>query len=184
MSGGHVLRVGADRADVTAVISLTPMTSGLAAGRAAVATRDLRTAVRWTASGVRSRVAVARGGTATLMPIVAPAGEAGALTLPGAYEAYTAMAGPTWRNEIDSAVGLELGRMSTKSAARRLRCPVLVQIGDFDRFVPAAAVARTAELAHAQVHHYPCDHFDVWPGSDWFEQVVTDQLAFLAYRLG
>ena len=180
MSGGNVLRAAAERADIAAVISLTPMTSGLAAGRSSLASSGVLTAARWTAIGLRSKVAVARGGTATLMPIVGRPGEPGALTLSGAYDSYTAMAGPTWRNEIDAGVGMELGRMSTKAAARKLRIPVLVQIGDFDRYVPASAVAKTAEYARAQVHHYPCDHFDVWPGNDWFEAVVRDQLAFLA----
>ena len=179
MSGGHVLQVAADLPDVAAVIALTPLTSGLAAGRAAVSERDVLTALRWTATGVRSRLAVARGGTATLMPIVGRPGEPGALTLSGAYESYLAMAGPSWRNEVDSSVGMELGRLNVKAAARRVRCPVLVQIGDFDRFVPAGAVAKTAEAARAQVHRYACDHFDVWPGNDWFDKTVGDQLAFL-----
>ncbi|WP_395307436.1 alpha/beta fold hydrolase [Mycobacterium sp. AMU20-3851] len=179
MSGGNVLRVAAGRADIAAVIALTPMTSGLAAGRSSLASSGVLTAARWTAIGLRSKAAVARGGTATLMPIVGRPGEPGALTLSGAYESYTAMAGPTWRNEIDAGVGMELGRMSTKAAARSLRCPVLVQIGDFDRYVPAGAVAKTAELARAQVHRYACDHFDVWPGNEWFDKTVTDQVTFL-----
>lgn len=181
MSGCHVLRVAAERQDIAAVIALTPMTSGLAAGRASIDTaRDVWTAMRWTSTGLRSKVSAARGGAATFMPIVGRPGEAGAMTLPGAYDGYLRIAGPSWRNEIDSSVGLELSRMSTKAAARAVRCPVLVQVGDFDRFVPAAAVVKTAEQARARVHHYPCDHFDVWPGNDWFERTVTDQLAFLA----
>ncbi len=179
MSGGHVLQVAGDRDDIAAVIALTPLTSGLAAGRAAIGERDLLTALRWTATGMRSKLSVARGGAATLMPIVGRPGEPGALTLSGAYESYLGMAGPTWRNEIDASVGMELGRMSVKFAAKRLRCPVLVQIGDFDRFVPAGAVAKTAELARAQVHRYACDHFDVWPGNEWFDKTVTDQVTFL-----
>lgn len=179
MSGGHVLQVAGDRDDIAAVISLTPLTSGLTAGRAAIGERGVMTSLRWTAAGVRSKVSVARGGTPTLIPIVGRPGEPGALTLSGAYESYLAMAGPTWRNEIDSSVGMELGRMSVKAAARRISCPLLVQIGDFDRFVPAGAVAKTAELARAQVHRYACDHFDVWPGNEWFDKTVEDQLAFL-----
>lgn len=179
MSGGHVLQVAGDRDDIAAVIALTPLTSGLAAGRAAIGERDVLTALRWTATGVRSKVSVARGGAATLMPIVGRPGEPGALTLSGAYESYLAMAGPTWRNQIDSSVGMELGRMSVKAAVRRITCPALVQIGDFDRFVPAGAVAKTAELARAQVHRYACDHFDVWPGNEWFDKTVEDQLVFL-----
>ncbi len=179
MSGGHVLQVAGDRDDIAAVMALTPLTSGLAAGRAAIGERDVLTALRWTATGVRSKVSVARGGAATLMPIVGRPGEPGALTLSGAYESYLAMAGPTWRNQIDSSVGMELGRMSVKAAVRRITCPALVQIGDFDRFVPAGAVAKTAELARAQVHRYACDHFDVWPGNEWFDKTVEDQLVFL-----
>ncbi len=179
MSGGHVLQVAGDRDDIAAVMALTPLTSGLAAGRAAIGERDVLTALRWTATGVRSKVSVARGGAATLMPIVGRPGEPGALTLSGAYESYLAMAGPTWRNQIDSSVGMELGRMSVKAAVRRITCPALVQIGDFDRFVPAGAVAKTAELARAQVHRYACDHFDVWPGNEWFDKTVGDQLVFL-----
>lgn len=137
------------------------------------------TALRWTATGVRSKLSVARGGAATLMPIVGRPGEPGALTLSGAYESYLGMAGPTWRNQIDSSVGMELGRMNVKAAVRRISCPALVQIGDFDRFVPAGAVAKTAELARAQVHRYACDHFDVWPGNEWFDKTVEDQLVFL-----
>jgi uncharacterized protein len=30
------------------------------------------------------------------------------------------------------------------------------------------------------VHRYPCDHFDVWPGRDWFDKVVEHQVAFIS----
>ncbi|QZT63970.1 alpha/beta hydrolase [Mycolicibacterium austroafricanum] len=178
-SGGHVLRVAAERDDIGAVISLTPLTSGLAVSRAAAASRDVLTSLRWTLTGVRSRFAVRRGGRPTMMPLVAPVGEPGALALDGAYESYTALAGPTWRNEIDSSVGLEVVGVRTNAAAKKMRCPLLVQIADFDQYVPAAAVATTAAHGRAQVHHYPCDHFDVWPGHDWFDKTVSDQVAFL-----
>ena len=182
-SGSHVLRVAADSGDVAAVIGMTPLTSGLAATRAAVAHRDVSSALRWTLAGVKSRVAVATGRTPTLMPLTARPGEPGALALDGAYESYTSMAGPTWRNEVDAGIGMELVQIRTASAAKRLKCPVLIQIADFDRFVPADSVMKTAVQARAQVHHYACDHFDVWPGHDWFDTAVTDQLAFLTRHL-
>ncbi|OBG83087.1 alpha/beta hydrolase [Mycobacterium sp. E802] len=182
-SGSHVLRVAAQCADVAAVIGMTPLTSGLAASRAAVAHRDVASALRWTLAGVKSRVAVARGGRPTLMPLAAKPGEAGALALEGAYDSYTAIAGPTWRNEVDSAIGMELVQIRTGAAAKALKCPVLIQIADFDRFVPANSVMKTAVQARAQVHHYPCDHFDVWPGHDWFETAADDQVKFLTRTL-
>ncbi|MGE2734515.1 alpha/beta hydrolase [Mycolicibacterium vaccae] len=177
-SGGHVLTVAAARTDVAAVIALTPLTSGLAVSRAAASSRDVGTSLRWTLAGVKSRIAARRGAEPVLMPLVAPVGQPGALALDGAYESYTAMAGPTWRNEIDCAVGLEVLGVRTTPAAKKLRCPLLVQIADFDQYVPADAVAATAAHGRAQVHRYPCDHFDVWPGHDWFDKTVEDQLAF------
>lgn len=60
---------------------------------------------------------------------------------------------------------------------------MLVQIADFDRYVPAQSVVRTAAKGRAQVRHYPCDHFDVWPGHDWFDSVADHQAAFLARTL-
>lgn len=178
-SGGHVLRVAADRNDVGAVIALTPLTSGMAVSRAAMKSRELATSLRWTLTGVRSKVAVARGRAPTLMPLVSPVGAPGALALDGAYESYLTMAGPTWRNEIDCSVGLEVLGVRTTQAAKRLRSPLLVQIADFDQYVPAEAVAATAAHGRAQVHHYPCDHFDVWSGHDWFDKAAADQVAFL-----
>ena len=183
MSGGHVLRVAAGRDDIAAVIAMTPLTSGAAASRAAVAHRDVGSALKWTAVGLKSRADVARGHRPTMMPLVARPGEPGALALDGAYESYTALAGPTWRNEIDSAVGLQIAGIRTAEAAKQLRCPALFQIADFDRYVPADSVAKTAVLARGVVHHYPCDHFDVWPGHDWFEKANADQVAFLSRTL-
>ncbi|AFM16507.1 alpha/beta superfamily hydrolase [Mycolicibacterium chubuense NBB4] len=182
-SGGHVLRVASERSDIAAVIALTPLTSGLAVSRAAASSRNVATSARWTIAGVRSRLAVKRGGAPTMMPLVSPVGQPGALALDGAYESYTSLAGPTWRNEIDCSVGLEVVGINTKAAAKRLRSPLLVQIADFDSYVPADAVAATATLGRAQVHHYPCDHFDVWPGHQWFDKAAVDQVAFLRRTL-
>lgn len=183
-SGSHVIRVGAERDDVVAVIAMTPMTSGVAVSRAAVEHRDVVQALKWTALGLASSVKVARGGAPVLMPLAARPGEPGALALDGAYESYTSMAGPTWRNEVDTSVGMQVLSVRTTAAAKKLRAKLLVQIADFDRYVPADSVARTAVHGRGEVHHYPCDHFDVWPGHQWFDRVADDQVKFLTRTLG
>jgi pimeloyl-ACP methyl ester carboxylesterase len=179
LSGGHVIRVAAGRDDIAAVIAMTPLTNSLATGRQVIAQYNVRTAMRSSLNGVRSLVAVARGKAPIMMPVVARPGEPGALALAGAYESYLSMAGPTWRNEVDSTVGLELSMIKTKAYAKALRAKLLVQIADFDRFVPADSVAKTAVQGRGQVHRYPCDHFDVWPGHDWFDKAARDQVTFL-----
>jgi len=184
LAGGHVLAAAAGRDDVAAVVALTPLVDGRAAGRLAVKHHPPRALVRSTAAGLRSRVSALRGRGAVMMPIVARPGEIGALALPGHYESYLAIAGPTWRNEIDASVGLELGGHRPARHARSLRCPLLVQIADFDRSAPPQASAKAAEAGRAEVRHYPCDHFDVWPGSGWFEPALAHQLHFLRRHLG
>jgi len=178
LAGGHVLAAAAHRDDVAAVVSLTPLVDGLAAGRHAMAHHPPAALLRSTLAGVRSRVGARR-----LMPVVAAPGELGALTLPGAREDYLAIAGPTWRNEVDAAVGLELGGHRPINQARHVRAPLLVQIADFDRSAPPYAAARAAFKGRAEVRHYPCDHFDVWPGKDWFEPALAHQVAFLQRHL-
>lgn len=184
MSGRQVVRVAAGRDDIAAVIAMTPLTDPLATSLAVLKQYTARTALRATLDGARSRWAVARGRPPVLMRLTSRPGEHGALSLDGAYENYLSIAGPSWRNEVDSAVGFELAKIKTKAAAKRLRAALLIQIADFDRFVPASSIARTAVHGRAQVHHYPCDHFDVWPGHDWFEQASGDQTGFLARVLG
>ena len=183
LAGGHVFAVAAGRDDVAAVVSLTPLVDGMAAGRLAMKHHAPSSILRSTAAGLRSRVSGLRGGAPVTMPIVAQPGEVGALTLPGHYESYLAIAGPTWRNEIDAAVGLELGGHRPGKHAKQLRSPLLVQIADFDRSAPPHAAAKAAEAGRAEVRHYPCDHFDVWPGSEWFDAVVDHQLTFLRRHL-
>ena len=178
LAGGHVLEVGAGRTDVAAVVSLTPLVSGAAAGRLALAHHSKSSILRTTVAGLRSRLGGAVGGP-VLMPIVARPGELGAITLSGSYEAYTALAGPTWRNEIDAAVGLELGGLRPGKHAKNLTCPLFVQIADFDRSAPPQAAAKAAFQGRAEVCHYPCDHFDVWPGAAHFDAVLAHQVRFL-----
>ncbi|WP_231270760.1 alpha/beta hydrolase [Nocardioides sp. cx-169] len=179
LAGGHVLAAAAGRDDVAAVVSLTPLVDGLAAGRHALASHSPASILRSTVAGLRSRA----GRVPVTMPIVGRPGETAALTLPGLYEDYAALAGPTWVNEVDAAVGLELGGHRPGRLARHVRCPMLVQIADFDRSAPPHAAAKAAFKGRAEVRHYPCDHFDVWPGKEWFEPAVEHQVRFLGRHL-
>ncbi|MDN4160812.1 alpha/beta hydrolase [Nocardioides abyssi] len=178
LAGGHVLAAGASRDDVAAVVALTPLVDGLAAGRLAAKHHKPSSMLRSTVEGVRSRVGAPR-----TMPVVARPGELGALTLEGCYEDYLAIAGPSWRNEIDAAVGLELGGHRPVKHAADLRCPLLVQIADHDRSAPPHAALKAAGAGRGEVRHYPCDHFDVYAGKDWFDAVLAHQVHFLRRHL-
>lgn len=78
-----------------------------------------------------------------------------------------------------TGVAVEVARVRTAGSAKRLHARLLVQIADFDRYVPAHSIAKTASKGNGEVRHYPCDHFDAWPGGQWFDKIATDQVAFL-----
>jgi uncharacterized protein len=103
---------------------------------------------------------------------------------PGAEAAYTAMAGPTWRNEVSARTALEIAFNRPTASARRLTCPTLVQAGDHDKVVGHAAARRTAEKGGrlTQLREYPVDHFDVYEGH-WQQRALADQLSFLSHVL-
>lgn len=184
LSGGHVLTVGAGRDDVAAVVSMTPLVNGLAAGRLAFANVPASAIARSTGLGFRSRVRQRVGRSALMMPIVADPGEMGALTLPGYRADYLGIAGPTWENTIDAAIGQEIGGYRADRHAGDIRCPVLMQIADFDRSAPTHSAAKAAVKARAEVRHYPCDHFGIYHGQAWFDAAVKHQIHFLTRHLG
>ena len=78
---------------------------------------------------------------------------------------------------------MELGGHRPIKVADQVTCPALFQVADFDRSAPPHAAGKAAFSARAEVRHYPCDHFDVWPGKDWFEPALAHQVAFLTRKL-
>lgn len=182
-SGGHALVVAAGRSDICAVVSMVPMVNGVAAGRHNYPLVGAKAMLRSTASGVTSKLAGKLGAKPRMLPVVGLPGTHAALTAPGYLEAYEAIAGPTWRNEVDASVGLELGSFRADKHADEIGAPVLMQVADFDRAAPPHAAAKTGFKARAQVRHYPCDHFDVFEGRDWFEPAVRHQVSFLTAQL-
>jgi len=185
-SGGHVFEVGASRTDVAAIIAVVPMVSGLSAARHSLPLHTPASLLRSTTTGWRSSARQMMGKTPATIPIAARPGEFGALTAPGYYEAYTELAGPSWRNEVDATIGTEIALHRPGRYAKQITAPMLVQIADLDQGAPPHAAAKAAFAARAQVRHYPCDHFDVFAGvagNNWFEQVARHQVDFLR-RLG
>ncbi|MGV9712123.1 alpha/beta hydrolase [Gordonia sp. NPDC003424] len=182
-SAGHVLIVAADRTDVAAVITVVPLVNGLAAGVHHYPQVGAASMARSTVVGIGSAIAGKLGRPATMMPVVGRPGEKAALTSPGFYEDYLAIAGPSWRNEVDASIGLELGSFRADKAAHRVTAPVLMQIADVDQGAPPHAAAKAGFAARAEVRHYPCDHFDIFDGKEWFEPAVAHQLSFLSRHL-
>jgi pimeloyl-ACP methyl ester carboxylesterase len=185
LSGGHVFEVAAHDDRVAAVIALTPAGDGLATSLALLRSEGPILGLRLTAAALRDVTASTRsGGSPVYVPLAGEPGTTAALTAPGALAAYEAIGGPTWRNRIPARCLLSIPAYRPARKATAVRCPVLVQVADEDRSVPPASQMAAGERSRAEVRHYPCDHFDVHPGGEWFEPAVEHQVAFLRRRLG
>ncbi len=76
---------------------------------------------------MRDRVASARGGAGVTIPLAGRPGEVAALALPGIYEDYHSIAGPSWRNEVSARSFLEIGSYRPVTVADKVTAPLLVQ---------------------------------------------------------
>lgn len=180
-SGGHVIAVAARDERVAAVISMTPVTDGLAVLAQMARYAGPGLLARLTGHGLRDAARALTRREPHHVLVVGPPGSAAIISVSGAEEAYTSMAGPTWRNEVCARTALEAGLNRPTALARRLTCPVLVQVGQNDRIAPPGAARRTARKAGplAQLREYPVDHFDVYDGPGQ-QKALADQVSFLS----
>jgi pimeloyl-ACP methyl ester carboxylesterase len=181
-SGGHVVAVAARDRRIAAVIAMTPATDGRAALVQIARYAGVRQLARATAHGLRDAARAAAGRSPHHVPVVGQPGSVAIISTPGAEEGYVAMAGPTWRNEVCARAALEVGLNRPTTAAKRVTCPMLVQVGRNDAVAPPDAARRTAARANAKLREYPVDHFDVYAGT-WQRRALTDQLEFLSSTL-
>lgn len=183
-SGGHVLPVAVADGRIAAIVAMTPAMDGLAALLAIARHGGPRMLAPLVAHGVRDVLrAVLRRAPHHLAVVGAP-GSTAMITSAGALEGYTALAGPTWRNEVCARAALEVGFNRPIRYASRVRSPLLVQVGDHDSVAPPSSSHKAARLAgsFAEVRRYPVDHFDVYDGAGQ-RLALSDQVEFLSRHL-
>ena len=179
-SGGHVIVAAAQDKRVAATISLTPAMDGISVlvqlGRNGGPAHLARAA----RSGLRDALRALAGRAPYLVPMIGEPGSNAIIAKTGGAEAFTAIAGPSWRNEACARTALEAGLNRPIRFASRVSCPLLVQVGTSDTICPPAAGRRAAAKAGplAELREYPVDHLDVYAGA-WQEQALADQLDFL-----
>jgi hypothetical protein len=75
-------------------------------------------------------------------------------------------------------MGLEMGGIRSTAAAKRMRSRLLVQIADFDRYVPPSRSPGPPCTAGARCTA-PVRPLRRGRADDWFDKVASDQVAFL-----
>jgi pimeloyl-ACP methyl ester carboxylesterase len=183
LSGGHVFAVAAQRDDLLAAISLTPIVDGFSTLLRMRRAIPPRTAVRLAATALRDAVGARTGRAPVLLPAVGPPGSAAMLTTPDALPGYLVAAqdAPLWRNEFAARMLLAVPGYRPGLRTDGIRSPMLVQIATADRNAPTDLARAAALRVNARVHEYPgAGHFDVYDGGSAFDAVVTEQISFLS----
>jgi len=183
LSGGTVLQVAAQHDDpsttIAALISLTPLVSGPAAAKHATPHYQGSTSARSGWLGARAKLASLRGRPPVTLKLVGEPHEAAVLAVPGMHAEYLAVAGPSWRNEVDASVVVDVATHRPIKYAADVTCPALFQIADHDRLAPPYAAAQAAVKAGGLVHRYPGDHFDVYAPNPLHAAIAAHQVRFL-----
>lgn len=180
--GGHAISIAAEDGELAAAIAQVPFVDtvkqfpklrpGVAARVVRHATRD-----RWHQMlNLQPHV----------IPAVAQAGEVGFITAPGAADGWLRVVEngeqSTWRNRAAARTAFAKPYRPA-TVAPKIKCPLLVCVGDTDNVAPPSHAALVAEKApRGELRRYPIGHFDIYMG-EAFEAAVADQEEFLERHL-
>ncbi|MGH2922454.1 MAG: alpha/beta hydrolase, partial [Solirubrobacterales bacterium] len=181
---GHSLFVASESPEgIAAMIALTPVPDAVATMRHLQKQIGAGGLARLTAAGTRDQIARARGLPPVTIPLVGPPGSLAAFGTDESEPGYTALAGPSWRNEVCARVALGPWLNHGMGRAARVRCPILVQTGDVDTIAHPDIGPNLVWKAkgRAELREYPGGHFDLF--LDDRGRVIEHQLHFLRRRL-
>ncbi|WP_068062203.1 alpha/beta hydrolase [Nocardia xishanensis] len=182
--GGHVLAVAAHDPRIAAVVAQVAAVDGMASLAGTVKANGLGFVLKVSVAALRDLARSLTGRPPLLVPVVGSPGTVAAMNSPDAVSGMRAFAGPMWRNEFAARelLAIPLNRPITKVG--RVKCPVLLQIGEHDAVAPPATLERVARRvgSRAEVCRYPVGHFDVYV-EPWLTPNADDQVAFLRKHL-
>jgi len=179
-SGGHVIAVAARDPRVAGVISQGAAMDGRRAVLKIVEYAGPGQLARVAWEGLRGLVSPRR-----TVPVVGPPGSRAVITSPDALPGYTAIAGPTWRNEMLARDIDLLALNNPVLLARRVTAPTLLVVATRDAIAPASAVEEVGRRVRGPVRVERLDvgHFDLYVG-EAFETSATAQVEFLGAVVG
>lgn len=180
-SGGHVIKVAARHPELAAVVAQVPYVDAMATA----ATLGNKFILRGLAAAFRDLFRTATFRSPYYVPVVGEPDTFAVMNTPGSIAGYFALVpeGSSWRNECPARCLLTASLYRPITAAKKVRCPVLIFAAEKDSLIPLAAVEKTAALMpQATLVNLPIGHFDIYLG-EHFEKVVNMQTDFLKEHL-
>ena len=174
LSAGIAVAVAATDTSLAGMILMCPFLDGLSRVMASI--RNDPANMAW----LLPRVIKDSLGSHTLVPVTAQPGKRGALTLAGEADGFeSATAESSWVNLMSPGLFATAPFFRPVTKAKKLACPILVQLAERDISVPARAVEKLAQVApRALLKRYDVDHFQPLYHSSR-EWIAADQAEWL-----
>jgi pimeloyl-ACP methyl ester carboxylesterase len=182
LSGGHVIAVAAADPRTAAIVAQVPWVGIERSRRNA---RSTRVTLLLFAAAIRDAIGSLLGRPPYLVAAVGDPTELAVFADADArmWRDTLAPTAPTWRNAFTARVLFSLLRYRPGRSAKQLTMPLLVCIADQDTAASVDLAAQAARQApHGELLRYPFGHFAAYIGAG-FEQIITDQVAFLRRHL-
>jgi dienelactone hydrolase len=181
-SGGHVIVTAAKDHGIRCVSAQCPGLDGRASARMAFQKQGYN--FRLMLHGQRDLVRSWLGFSSHKIPIVGQPGNVACLTSEDAYDGYAELVSDDFINEACARIVIRGDKYRPVKHAHKVRCPVLLQICEFDSLTPKSAAEETIKQLgkYAEPKYYPIGHFDIYHGAN-FERCVHDQLKFFEKHL-
>jgi len=179
-SGGHTIVTAARDQRIAAVAVQVPFTDGTTN----IASEGFFGTLQLLRASIHDKLRQLLNKSPYYIKVAGAPGSLAALRTPGALEGFQKFASQQhWDDTITARILLPIGFYRPIRSAPNVRCPLLVCICDQDQITSPQAALKTAKAApHAEVLHYPGDHFDMY-FDPIFEQAVTAQRDFFVRYL-
>jgi uncharacterized protein len=182
LSGGYVLNLAAELAQIRAVIAQVPFVDGAETAKL-YPLQQLPKALKLSS---QDYMGAKVGLEPKRLPVVA---ETNFSFLTGAdnYHGYLSIVHPDyyWSGEIPARALLQLIRYRPTSMVSQIHCPVLFIAAKYDSLLPieASRACATAIAPHVQYHEWEMQHFDIYH-DPYLEKAIQTQITFLNQFIG
>ena len=184
LSGGHVIVTAARDNKIACVSAQCPLLDGSAGYDKQLHRVGIKYMIRMAGHAQRDLVRSWLGLSPYKIPLVGKPGTIALMADTDAWNTFEESAPDDFVNEACARIGIRMDKYRPIGHVSKIRCPVLLQVCDYDIALPLSVVEKTADRLGrlAEVIHYPIGHFDIYRGHN-FETAVNDQIVFFKKHL-
>lgn len=175
LGGGHVISVAASDPEIAAVVAQVPFNGfpKKVEGRTKEETKRLLGVM------VKDAIRGLFGRPPIYIKAVGSVGELAVMASAEAEKTIEAMQSEQWQNKVAPRALLEMMMYKPGRVASKIKVPVLVCVGAFDKETLGESTRQLATGPKAELREYPVAHFDFYR-PDIRKRVLDDQAAFLS----